>query len=801
MLLRVALAFPDVYEVGMSHLGLKILYSIVNDRPELYAERVFAPWPDMEILLKERGRPLTTLETGTPISDMDLVGFSLQYELCATTVLQMLDLGSIPLKAEDRSLGDPFVIAGGPAAFNPIPTAPFFDAFVLGDGEEAILELAETHIRWKSEGGSREDLLREWKRISGVFVPLLHRPGERVTRRITADLDAARFPSRPVVPFCETVHDRIGIEIARGCTRGCRFCQAGMLYRPVRERSPETVLDLARRSVDATGWDELGLLSLSSGDYSRIGELVRRATGEFAAEKVALSLPSLRTDTFDEAMAENIRKVRKTGFTLAPEAGTDRLRRVINKGNTEEDLKRAVTAAFRLGWQSVKLYFMIGLPFETDEDLDGIIGLIRRTSQWAGGKRITASVSTFIPKSHTPFQWAAAISRDEISRRQHHIKRYFQKGRMRVKCHDPRVSFLEAVLAAGDTHLSRVIETAYGKGARLDGWDDQLKFDTWMEAFSETGVDPERYLRTKPVDEPLPWDFIDTGVSREYLADEWQKAQSEETTPDCRFGDCTGCGVCNFEDVRPRLARDETPSPSTIPEAATGDSNPTVRRFRIRYGKSGRMIFLGHQDVIRIFYRAFRRARLTLDFSKGFHPHPRLRFSPPTGLGIESQVEYLDFDLVDCGLSPEEIGALLVLHLPHGMNLYQIVETSLNEGPVSAKIQRVTYKITFQDFLCAEEATGRVGRFLVSSGFPITQVRKGRSRTRDLKEWVASLELSDSVLMMTLKAGQDGSIHPLDAVAAILGMDRDATRRLRILKTSVGFEGSGDHDEGPFCGQ
>ncbi len=801
VLLRVALAFPDVYEVGMSHLGLKILYSIVNERSELYAERVFAPWPDMEALLRDRGLPLVTMETGTPLSAMDLLGFSLQYELCASTVLQMIDLGGIPLRAEDRKQGDPFVIAGGPVAFNPVPTAPFFDAFVLGDGEEAILELADAHIRWKRERGSREDLLREWKSIPGVFVPSLHRPLERITRRVVADLDTAEFPSRPVVPFCETVHDRIGIEIARGCTRGCRFCQAGMLYRPVRERSPETILSLARRSVDATGWDELGLLSLSSGDYSRIGELIKRMTGEFEREKVALSLPSLRTDTFDEAMAEQIRKVRKTGFTLAPEAGTDRLRRIINKGNTEEDLERAVTTAFRQGWQSIKLYFMIGLPFETDEDLDGIIGLIRRASQWAGNKRITASVSTFVPKAHTPFQWAQAIGREEISRRQQYIKRYFRKGRVTVKCHDGHVSFLEAVLAAGDHHLADVIEAAYRKGARLDGWDEHLKFDVWMEAFAEAGIDPEQYLQAGRVDEVLPWDFIDTGVSREYLASEWEKARHEETTADCRFGDCAGCGMCDFESVFPRLSVTDAGRPSEIPDVPKGDAVVSVRRFRIRYGKYGRMIFLGHQDVIRVFYRAFRRGGLTLDFSKGFHPHPRLRFSPPIGLGIQSDMEYLDFDLVNCPFSAEEIGAKLALHLPAGMNLHQIVETSLNEGPVSAKIRRVTYEITFRNFLRVEEVTARVRLFDASSDFPVTQTRKGKARTRDLKEWITGLTVSDSVLTMTLKAGQDGSIHPLDAAAAILGVNREAIRSLRILKTSVGFERSGNHDEGPSCEQ
>jgi len=388
---HVGLAFPDVYEVGMSHLGLKILYSIINGQPDFYAERAFAPWTDMEAVMKENHTPLSTLETGTPLSELDLLGFSLQYELCATNVLQMLDLSHIPLHSANRRPQDPFVIGGGPGAFNPVPLAPFFDAFAIGDGEEVILELAATLARWKEDGSSREDLLTEWKKIPGVFVPSLYSAGETVCRRITAELDETNFPSRLVVPFCETVHDRIGIEIARGCTRGCRFCQAGMLYRPVRERQAKTILELARNNIAGTGWEEVSLLSLSAGDYSAIGHLIRQMCEDFGPDMVALSLPSLRTDTFDGEIAEQIRKVRKTGFTLAPEAGTDRLRRIINKGNSEEDLERAVTIAFERGWQSVKLYFMVGLPHESDEDLDGIIGLIRKAPKWARGGKITAS--------------------------------------------------------------------------------------------------------------------------------------------------------------------------------------------------------------------------------------------------------------------------------------------------------------------------------------------------------------------------------------------------------------------------
>ncbi|HMK37201.1 MAG TPA: TIGR03960 family B12-binding radical SAM protein [Desulfomonilaceae bacterium] len=785
--MHMALCFPDVYEVGMSHLGLKILYSIVNDRPDLYAERAFAPWWDMETAMRSEHVPLTTLETGTPLSRCDLVGFSLQYELCATTVLQMLDLAHIPLRWSDRSTRDPFVVGGGPVAFNPVPLAAFFDAFVIGDGEEAILELADALVRWKRYGGSRNDLLEEWKLIPGVYVPPLHKAGEKVTKRIIADLSKQGFPSSLVVPFCEIVHDRIGIEIARGCTRGCRFCQAGMLYRPVREREPEAILNVAKQNIATAGWEEVALLSLSSGDYSLIGSLVGSMANDFSGEKVAISLPSLRTDTFDPEIAKQIRRIRKTGFTLAPEAGTQRLRRIINKGNTEEDLEKAVRAAFKNGWQSLKLYFMIGLPLETQEDLDGIVGLILRASKWSKGGKITASVSTFVPKSHTPFQWAAQIDMDETAARQHYIKRYFHKGRARVKFHNARVSFLEGVLARGDARLSDVIESTFKKGARFDGWDEHLKFDSWMEAFSETGVDPHPYLNARMIEDALPWNFIDPGISPEYLASEWHKAQSEESTSDCRLHGCTSCGVCDFKDIKPILVSD-----GTLPLPDLADTEPchedSVRRFRLKYAKLNRMRFIGHQDVIRLFQRAFRRAGLRLEYSHGFHPHPKLRFSPPLALGVESTAEYVDFDLLNVSLPLEEVERLMGERLPDGIKPLNFEEISLNDSAVSGKIQQVIYEVTFCSAMSPENVRQRIRTFESAESVEVVKMHKGRSKSRDLKACISTVEFSGCTLTMTINSGPSGSIHPVDAVAALMGISREDAGSLKIVKTAVAFQ-------------
>jgi radical SAM family uncharacterized protein/radical SAM-linked protein len=786
--LRMGLCFPDVYEVGMSHLGLKILYSIVNGRQDFYAERAFAPWSDMEAAMRQQGIPLCTLETGTPLSQLDIVGFSLQYELCATTVLLMLDLAHIPLRWSDRKNGDPFVIGGGPVAFNPVPLAAFFDAFVIGDGEEAILELADAHVRWKESGGSRDELLECWQQTPGVYVPSLHRPGEKVMKRVTSDLNESTFPSQFVVPFCEIVHDRIGIEIARGCTRGCRFCQAGMLYRPVRERDPETVLQLAKENIAAAGWEEVALLSLSSGDYSSIRSLMRKMVSDLGNEKVALSLPSLRTDTFDQEMAQQIRRVRKTGFTLAPEAGTERLRRIINKGNTEEDLEKAVIAAFKNGWQSLKLYFMIGLPLETDEDLDGIIGLVRKASKWARGGKITASVSTFVPKSHTPFQWAAQIDRDETASRQQYIRRYFHKGRARVKFHNARVSFLEGVLARGDARLSDVIELAYKKGARLDGWDEHLRFELWMEAFDEVGIDPSPYLKARNVGDSLPWDFVDPRIDPDYLVTEWQKALTQESTPDCRSEGCTACGVCDFKEIRPRLITDGDQGCTAVTNDEDVQTEESIRRFRLQYAKIDRMRFLGHQDVIRLFQRAFRRAGLRLDYSRGFHPHPKLRFSPPLALGVESVAEYLDFDLVAEISSVDQLARRLNADLPDGIKPLRLEEISLNDPPISGKIRQVNYEVTCFNSESPEEAQHRVAAFESAESVEIVKFHKGRQKSRDLKQCISSVELSGCTLSMAVNGGPSGSIHPVDAAAGLLGLSREEARSLRILKTAVTLE-------------
>ncbi len=786
--IRVALAFPDVYEVGMSHLGLKILYHILNSCEDVFAERVFAPWSDMEQQMRDRDIPLLTLETHHEVRKMDIVGFSLQYELCATTVLQMLDLSRIPLLSRERGVQDPLIIAGGPLCFNPNPMSDFFDLFLIGDGEQAIVEIVEIYKSWKLRGGDRDSLLRELKKVEGVFVPSLFKAGETVSKRILPNLGLADFPQSLVVPFCDITHDRVGLEIARGCTRGCRFCQAGMIYRPVRERKPGDLLTLTRKLLESTGWDDIGLLSLSSGDYSSIGPLIRNLSREFASKKVAISLPSLRTDTFDSEIATEIRKVRKTGFTLAPEAGTERLRRVINKGNTEEDLRNAVVSAFQEGWKAVKLYFMIGLPTETEEDVAGIVDLIFKSARWGRAGQIRASISTFVPKSHTPFQWAGQISIDETYRRQSYIKGLMRRKSTVLKFHNPKVSFLEGIFARGSTELGKVIECAYRKGARFDGWDEKLNFELWMNCFEEFGIDPEHYLKERSINEPLPWEFIQTGVTTAFLVHELGLSLTEELTSDCRSGNCSGCGVCDFKEIAPVLhkAEDEGTLDPTLREESPEQRE--IRKFRIRYSKSGPMKLLGHHDVVRCFERAFRRAKLELDYSHGFHPHPKLRFSAPTALGIESEAEYLDFDLKDAGSPINEILEKLEDALPKGIKPVEISETSLNEEPLSARIQIVVYDIHLSDALTIDRVRERLFRFSEQESLIISSGPERKPKVRDLKQYISSIFLSGQLLTMKIRMAPSGSVNPYEAIGSIMDLSDEQARSLRITKTMIEFE-------------
>ncbi|MGI5881497.1 MAG: TIGR03960 family B12-binding radical SAM protein [Dethiobacteria bacterium] len=573
--LRLALAFPDLYEVGMSHLGLKILYGLVNNMPGMSAERVFAPGRDMEELLQGEKLPLFSLEGKTPLCDFDLVGFTIQYELSYTAILNMLELGGIPLRSEERKRGDPFIIGGGPCVFNPEPLAPFFDIFVIGDGEGILPELLQEYLCWKRGGEpDRQLFLSRVSRLSGIYVPSFYEPSyvpspeggkfsgiravkeglpSRITKR-TVDLEQSFYPEAFLVPYMKVVHDRAMLELFRGCTQGCRFCQAGIIYRPVRNRSIPKLKNLAGNIIAKTGFEELSLSSLSTSDYPGIEQLVDLLHEELAERDVQLSLPSLRADKFSLKLADRVKKNRGGGgVTFAPEAGTQRLRDVINKKITQEEILDAAGEAISSGKNHIKLYFMIGLPTEKDEDLEGIIDLVKEIMaiyqgierKKRGPFRLTVSASTFVPKSHTPFQWEPQIPPEEIRRRQGLLRRGLRFNRwVNFTWHDAEMSLLEATLARGDRRLAPVLENAFRAGSRLDAWSDEFSFALWQEAFKKAGIDPGYYAGLRPgYDDLLPWDHIDTKVSKEFLKREHMRAIKGELTDDCRTAGCRGCGI------------------------------------------------------------------------------------------------------------------------------------------------------------------------------------------------------------------------------------------------------------------
>lgn len=568
----ICLAFPDVYEVGMSYLGFKILYHLLNKQQGVQAERVYAPWIDMEAKMRERQIPLRTLETKKTLKECDIVGFTLQYELSYTNILNMLDLGGVPVLAAERSEEDPLVIVGGPCVYNPEPLADFFDFAIIGEGEEIVAEVMEAYKAWKRAGkpGGRKAFLHEVVKISGIYVPSFYeveynenltvkevRPVNEnapavVYKRVVRDMNSVDFPTSPIVPFGEIVHDRIMLEVFRGCSRGCRFCHAGMVYRPVRERRPEVLQDLARKLVDNTGYNEISLVSLSSADYSCLAPMVHSMIEEFKDDRVSVSLPSLRIDSFCVAIAKEVQAVRKSGLTFAPEAGSQKMRDVINKGVTEEDLMNAVGAAFESGWNSVKLYFMIGLPFENDDDVLAIADLARKVQykyyQVTGkrGCKVTCSASFFVPKPYTAFQWFAQDDLENIRRKQFLLKDEIKTIKnVTLNYHDSKTGIIEAVFARGDRKVGKALLAAWRKGARFDGWSDCFDYERWLEAFAEAGIDKDFYAaRQRGENEVFPWEHISPGVSRKFLWNEWQKAYAQQLTHDCRRSSCTGCGVC-----------------------------------------------------------------------------------------------------------------------------------------------------------------------------------------------------------------------------------------------------------------
>lgn len=735
---KVALAFPDLYDIGMSYLGQKILYYLLNGRPDILAERVFTPWPDFEQKLRAEKIPLYSLENKIPLDKFDILGFSLLYELNYSNILTTLDLGGIPLYSAQRNLDYPLVVAGGPAAFNPEPVADIFDLFLIGDGEEAFLEIIDRFMILKKEFREKSAVLNELSQIEGVYVPSLYpaylpsgshllavkpeKGGEaKIKKRVLFPFHKAPFPEEIVVPNVKIIFDRVSVEVARGCPQKCRFCQASSIYLPPRVKSPSFVIEKIMNSLQMTGYESSSLASLSVSDYPYLDKTVEILMKELAQQKVSLSLPSLRPKGLSSDLARSIIKVRKTGFTLVPEAGTERLRRVINKRLEDEYIWEASRNAFSQGWRLLKLYFMVGLPTEREEDLEGIVNIVQEISRIGSQiikstPQINLSLSSFIPKPHTPFQWLE-MEEEQILREKYRflMSRLKKYRHLRIKKQPLENSLLEAVFSRGDRRLNNVLRKAWKLGARFDSWNDSFSFQTWEKAFLEENLDYHLYLSAINKDIQLPWDHIDTGVKRSYLLSELDRASRGEYTHSCLEDSCGSCQGCSY----PALLEREFPEDIKVPPLLStrlGEQTQEVHCYRVFFSKQGTARFISHNDLNSIIQRAFRRAGLAVDYSQGFHPKMMISHPPALPLGMEGKSECFEFKS-HFSLKEEECITRLNACLPLGIKILDLERLRAPASSLNEEIEALVYSVDLTDPEVQKAVKGDEDRKIPSSEY------------------------------------------------------------------------------------
>ncbi len=822
--LHVALAFPDAYEIGMSHQGTRILYHLVNRRDDALAERTFAPMPDMAAALRAADLPLYSLESYHSIADFDVVGISLQSELNYINIPYLLDLAGITRRADDRAEDEPLVIGGGPCTANPEPVADFFDAILIGDAEAGLDAMLDAIRDGRAAGEDRIGVLHRLAAVEGVYVPRFYTwtpaagesPGEWTEpenapfpiKRVWVDkLDLADQPEAPIVPFAGVIQDRLGLEIMRGCTQGCRFCQAGYWYRPVREHDPAQVVERLERQIDETGFEEIGLLSLSSADYSQVEPLVYNLADRLSDRRVSVNLPSLRADSFSVGLAEAVSRVRKSGFTFAPETGSDRLRRVINKTFTNADMIKAAEAAFSKGWNAIKVYAMIGLPTETDDDLEELAVLAENLA--ATGRRIRGrkvqikvSVGCFIPKAWTPFQWQPFIDPDEQQRRIQFLRDRFRRIKdTRLSWSDPEEAVLEALLSRGGRELSRTIELAHDEGAIFDGWTDFLNLDAWRKAVDLTGINIKRELGEREIGDTLPWDIIDAGVRKGYLKAEWRRAVREADTEDCKWGRCFRCGIpgdgadtqlaaCTLPllgETMPEADRPKTaayklrPEPRVPPQARIEPQAPVHHRYRFSFTKMGDARYLSHRQVMDALERAIRGGRVPVRYTEGYNPHIRLSMGPALSVGHEGEAELFDVDCVS-QVRQQHITAVNRL-LPHGIEIVDAIPLLQGAPSLGKMVSASRYRIS-------PRPEGR---------WPEVSTDLDRSVTEAILRWTV---LADGSLTVDLNARQAaGPTTSVKKILESLGLTETEVQMSRIRRERIVLQPPGAQRATPATGR
>ncbi|MCB9682069.1 MAG: TIGR03960 family B12-binding radical SAM protein [Alphaproteobacteria bacterium] len=788
---RIALAFPDLYDLGLGNLGIHILYAVLNRLPWAWCERTYAPGLDMERELRARGLPLFALESKDGLGMMDGLGITLQSELTYSNILNILDMAGIPLRTADRDDTHPLTFAGGPAVFNPEPIAPFMDFFVIGDGEDVIVEIAE--VLRDLKGARRKTKLLALSRIEGVYVPELY-PFETlpngailprvdappIRKRLVRDLDGAAFPTDYIVPFTQQVHDRVSLEVLRGCTQGCRFCQAGMVTRPVRERTLDRVDQLLKRTLAATGYEEVSLVSLSTCDHSRVRQLVENTVEAVKDDHVSVSLPSLRLDSFSVDLADMVAETRRTGLTFAPEAASPRLRAVINKWIPDEELLEMADRAFELQWSHVKLYFMIGLPTERDDDILAIADLAHRTlsvgKRRSGRARVNLGVSTFVPKPFTPFQWAAQIPLEETERRQDILSGALRSRDIKFGRHEPEETFLEGLVSRADRRAADLLEAAFRKGCRFDAWGEHLRFDLWQEAIAETGYDVVDALRERDPDERLPWDHLDVFIPKQWFREDWERAIELRHAPDCRHKRCHKCGVIDVErELCASMLRDniegrklEAAWTRKTPEGVQRDPTvpsgapPVVQRLWLRIGRTESARFLSHLETQAAWLRSLRRCRVPLAYSQGFHPHPKMAFSTAAPLGEASVGDYLDVSLT-APVDPDLLRTQLQATVPEGFAVLDVRVVPLDSPSLMGLNAGGVYKVQLPD-LQATDVAARVQALADAPELTVDRkgkTRKGQKRGQRRPRVVRSIDIRPMIraIRMDEDAGGVPTVH------------------------------------------